>query len=412
MKSKIVVAIIVLIIILPVSYVGIRELRHRRAAKHMRKVVIPPEPYAFNVTTHDPSLRGYLLMAPYPQYAWKHGRLVIIDMAGNKYLDKYVPGAIYDFRQWRINGKTYYTYMTDDLLVPHIRNISLKTGHAVLLDSSLREIKQIHLIPHGNIVRNRNQDLDLHDIVMFSEDHFITVAAYEKNVHNIPDSLHPSPYIKVVAPIIQEVVKDSVIWQWDGSGYPEFYGTSNLNNHFADTSKTQDYMHINSLCLDPNDGNVIVSFRSMDQVVKINSHTGKIMWRLGGKNSDFPMNPNQQFLRMHSAILTDNGKTLLLLDNGDSILRQTSRVLEFNLDEQQKKITSFKAMSIPENYAQFMGSVEKYGDNYLIGGGSANYVLQINSQTIEKKFELAGNQLSYRVYKVDSIYGLEKQRVK
>ena len=410
MKSKIVVLIIILIIILPVAYVGMRELRHRGARHAAVKKVKPPVPFTFRININDSSLKGYLLISPYELNQWRHGRIIIMDMKGNKYVDRYIKGAVYCFRQWHINGKIYYSYIVDDPRVPHIKKINLTAGHVVLLDSALNEIKQLHLIPHGNIIRDRNQDLDLHDLVMLSENHFITVATYEKTVTNIPDSFHASPYIKVGAPVIQEIVNDSVIWQWDATDYPEFYATSAIHNQYNDTTRTQDYMHINSAVLDPKDGNIVASFRSTDQVVKINRQTGNIMWRLGGKNSDFNMKDGQKFLRQHNAVYTPDGM-LTLLDNGDSTLRQTSRVLQFRLDEQKKKIILFSTMNIPENYAQYMGNVEQDGENYFIGGGSANYILEINKKG-EKHFELIGNQASYRAYKVDSIYGLERQKAR
>ena len=160
--------------------------------------------------------------------------------------------------------------------------------------------------------------------------------------------------------------------------------------------------------IDPLDSNLILSFRNTNQVVKINRRSGDIMWRLGGDNSDFAMSDNQKFLRQHDAKFI-GGRTLMLLDNGDSILRQTSRVLEFVLDEKNKKITSFKSYNIPEPYTQYMGQVTKEGDNYFIGGGSGNFTLYVNTKTNEKLFELTGNQSSFRAYRVDSLYGLERK---
>jgi len=410
-KYRIAAVAIVLLIVLPVSVALIRvwHARHEPAAKP-QPVVTPYNPYTFEVTKKDTSLKGYVLQSPYQLYQWRHGQLVIVSMQGDTIFHRHVDGAIYDFRQWHINGHVYYSYIVNDPKVFHIYDISLAAGHVVILDSALNEIKQMHLLPHDDVVIDRNQDLDLHDFIMLSEDHYYAVAVYEKPVHNIPDSLHPSPYIKVGAPVIQEVDKGKVIWQWDATRFPEFYAHSHERNRFSDTSHTADFMHFNSMIIDPADSNLICSFRNMDQVIKIDRHTGNILWRLGGDNSDFPMKPDQKFLRQHNATLTDDGHTLMLLDNGDSLLRQTSRVLEFRLDEQHKKITSFHSFAIPEPYSQYMGLVRKEGDRYFIGGGSANYVLEVNARTGEKLFELKGNQSSYRAYKVDSLYGLEKQK--
>jgi hypothetical protein len=203
------------------------------------------------------------------------------------------------------------------------------------------------------------------------------------------------------------VVNDSVIWQWDASKFPEFYGHSHQYNDFTDTVVPQDYMHVNAIWIDPIDSNLLVSFRHEWQIIKISKKDGSIMWRLGGPNSDFPLTAEQHFMFQHDVKTTDDGKTLMFLDNGDTLKRRYSRVLEFRLDEQNKKVLSFSAFKIPEEFSMFMGSVDKYGDNYFIAGGSAKYVLMVNRKTGKKLFEIRSNQSSYRGQYVDSIYGLK-----
>jgi arylsulfate sulfotransferase len=404
MKSKLITIAILSSMVLLVLCFAIYGCRGKTTQRAAGKIV----PYSYKVNAHDKSLKGYLLTAPYELFKWNRGQLVIMDLDGHIYLQKQIPGAAYDFRQWKINGKVYYSYIINDTTAYHIKRIALTAGHVVLLDAALNEIKQLHLIPHDDIVINKNQSLDLHDIILFSENHYIAIASYEKKVANIPSSLNASPDVKVAADIIQEVDNDKVTWQWDATKYPEFYTTSTEKNHFRDTAMTQDYLHINSLCLDPRDGNLICSFRSNDQVVKINRHTGNIMWRLGGKNSDFPLTDSMVFQRQHHATLIDNNKTLLILDNGDSTKRKTSRVLEFTLDEKHKKVTAFSSFTIPAPYNQYMGSVTKRNGHYFIGGGTGKYVLEIDPKTGKKGFDYTTNQLSYRDYWVESIYGFEK----
>src|SRR6185436_20143917 len=95
-------------------------------------------------------------------------------------------------------------------------------------------------------------------------------------------------------PIAIGIINGVVIWQWDGTDYPEFYSTSVETNDFTNLSKTQDYMHMNSMTIDPRDNNLICSFRNLNQVVKLNRITGNVMWKLGGKNSDFPLTASQK----------------------------------------------------------------------------------------------------------------------
>jgi hypothetical protein len=88
----------------------------------------------------------------------------------------------------------------------------------------------------------------------------------------------------------------------------------------------------------------------------------------------------------------------MLFDNGDATLRPESRIVEFKLDEANKKVMAFKSFTIPEPFTQFMGSVQKMGNEYFIGGGTAEYMLEINYVSGEKIREFLGNQVTYRAY--------------
>ena len=404
MKAKIATISILLLMVLPVSFIAIRNYRHKHALRFVRKII----PYDYRIHTHNKSLKGYVLTAPYQLYKWNRGQLLIMDMDGKIYMQKQTPGSVSDFRQWKLDGRIYYSYTINDTDAYHIKRIAVMAGHAVILDSAFNEIRQIHLMPNNDITIDKNQALDLHDLILLSPDHYIAIAAYEKKASNIPLTIKTSLGVKIVADIIQEVDHGKVIWQWDASRYPKFYGISTEKNNFMDTGMTQDYMHINSMILDPRDSNLICSFRSTDQIIKISRNTGNILWRLGGRNSDFPLTDSQTFQRQHHATLTDDNQTLLILDNGDSSKRKTTRVLEFSLDEKKKKIIRCKSFTIPAKYNQFMGSVMKINDHYFIGGGTGKYILEIDPKTGTIGFDLRSNQLSYRAYLVDSLYGLEK----
>jgi hypothetical protein len=274
------------------------------------------------------------------------------------------------------------------------------------MDSALNTINEIQLMPHGEITRKNKEGLDLHDFVLLSDSSYIAFATYQKTADNIPPSLYPAKNNKIATTIIQEVKNGKVIWQWDASKYPEFYMNSTQNHRFYDTNYVQDYIHCNSMVIDQKDNNLLLSLRQLNQVIKINRTTGEIMWRLGGKNSDFPLNAEQVFLRQHSAVFSPDGHSIILFDNGDKPIRPFSRVLEFKLDEKRKLIDSFKSYIIPEPFTESLGSVQKIDSDYLICGGTANYILLINSITGVKKLELKANQSSYRAYWVKHINGI------
>lgn len=388
------------------------------ACKKEKNIILQPPPTPDDTTTitdtfltqdiykvkaYNVSKPALILLSPYAILQQNNiGHLMIFNEKGELLQHKTAPGAVFCFRRWVIDGNVRYTYIVNDVNATHIANMNQLTGYAVIADSSLNEIKRVHLKSHNDIIAGPGYvDLDVHDFILLGDDHYISMAYYPKKVNNIPAILNPSPDVQVITPILQEVKNDEVIWQWDGSTNPEFYQTSVEGNDFTNATLPQDYMHMNSMIVDPRDNNLICSYRNLDQVLKISRTTGAVLWRLGGKNSDFPISSSQYFMRQHNATLINNNNTLILFDNGEVKSRANSRILEFDISEISRNITGYRSFTIPEPFSQYMGSAQKFGDNYFIGGGTANYALEINATTKERNIEFLSDQASYRAYKYE-----------
>lgn len=324
------------------------------------------------------------------------GVLLVLDKNGNILKEKDAGAQVDNFQKWTFNGLTYYTYLLAEGNA--IGGQGTEEGYDIICDSNFNELSRAKYLSDGNADSTDDDWLDVHDFILLSPDHYMAISAHLETPTNIPDSLHPSSRARVVACRIEEVSNGQVIFKWDGTDFPEFYGESVENNNFGDSVNTLDYMHMNSLCIDPNDNNIICSFRNLNEIIKINRTTGAIMWRLGGKHSDFPLTSDEQFLRQHYARFTDNGQTLMFVDNGDATLRPYSRILEFRLDENAKTVTSFNAYQVPD-FIRYAGSVKKQNGYYFIGGGSGNFALQVNYTTNEVYLRINQKYPSYRALK-------------
>ncbi len=325
---------------------------------------------------------SHFLMSPTTVHA-----VQILDYQGNVIKQKNTDDEAYNFQEWHIDGKTYYTYCVNDKDAYVIPSVGYVACYYVIADSDLNELKRVHLQSFNNLDVSKQNALDAHDFILISPNHYIAEAYYEQYVTNVPTTLSPTGTAHIVTPVIQEVVNDAVVWQWIGSDHPEFYAESVAGGNFVISSLADDYMHLNSMYIDPRDNNLICSGRHIDQVFKVNRKTGDVIWRLGGVGSDFPVTADQQTLLQHHATLTDNNQTLLIYDNGNAS-RPTTRIVEFQLDEVNKKINGFKSFNVPEPYTSAMGSVQKHGTNYFIGGGTSGYVLDINYLTGVKNLEM------------------------
>jgi len=120
------------------------------------------------------------------------------------------------------------------------------------------------------------------------------------------------------------------------------------------------WTHGNALSLDV-DGNIVVSFRNLNEITKIDVATGEIVWRLGGVRSDFAFAAaGPAFMRQHGLRVTEPGQ-LLLLDNwGDSL---NSRAERYEFDPEQRVARLIASYgSDPGVSAQLGGSVQSLPD--------------------------------------------------
>lgn len=341
---------------------------------------------------------GQIMIAPFNDGDHSSGVLMLLDKNG-VILKKTVIGAeCLNFTKWNYEGKTRYSY---NQYIYKNGTLQVIYSQAVVLDENFNEIRRFNLLPFNGRTPADPNGLDSHDFILLGDDHYIALGAIEEKVNNIPATLNPIPDCRVIATVIQEVNNGQVQWEWKSTGYPEFYSNSVEGNAFSNNDNADDYMHCNSMYIDSVDQNLVCSFRNQDQVVKIKRNTGEIIWRLGGKSSDFAMTAGQHFLRQHDAsvIRDENKTTIMLVDNGLRGTRESSRILEIELDEANKTVVKYNEFDIPAVFIEFMGSVQKRGDTYFIGGGSSKTVLEYNYQTAEKLFEADLSHYSYRAFK-------------
>ena len=167
------------------------------------------------------------------------------------------------------------------------------------------------------------------------------------------------------------IVLDSnfqVIWTWDAFNYAQQISNGNpyhpVLGELCSTgnpaalcavpdSSALDWLHTNAISYSPADGNLIVSLRHQDWIVKIDYQNGQgdghVIWRLG-KNGDFTISstdPNPWFSHQHdphyvglsTIVLFDNGNTRCTATNGSIITGCDSRGQALKLDEHNRTAT-------------------------------------------------------------------------
>lgn len=147
----------------------------------------------------------------------------------------------------------------------------------------------------------------------------------------------------VVQGIVQEldIETGEVLFEWhslEHVGLEETYGRPGEDKNYPGI----DYFHINSIDVD-HDDNLLISARKTSAVYKIDRKSGDILWRLGGKRSDFEMGPGARFAFQHDArrqpdssiSIFDNGTTVF--ENGLPKAVDESRAIVLELDEGQMR---------------------------------------------------------------------------
>ena len=139
-----------------------------------------------------------------------------------------------------------------------------------------------------------------------------------------------------------------------------------------------DYFHINSIEVD-HDNNLLVSARKTSAIYKIDRKTGEVIWRLGGKKSDFEMGEGTRFAYQHDARRLPDG-TISIFDNGKTVFSngypkavEESRVIILDLDEREMTASLVQEYTHPDGqYAAAAGNAQVLPNgNVFVGWGRA-----------------------------------------
>lgn len=263
-------------------------------------------------------------------------------------------------------------------------------GKIIVMDENFNELNQLELLPNNGHGAIRT---DNHDFIYFNDNHYILPAYVSRTGVNMT-AYGGASSVELLDFAFQEILNGQVIFEWNSANFTEFLQHTDpiYYNQFATNPKV-DYFHFNSIDIDPNDNNFIVSARHMNQVYKINRSTGQIMWRFGGSNDDFNLIGNTIISHPHHATILANGN-LLLFDNGVTKTPQQSRIVEFDINEDNFTTTIVNQYTETGRYFDIMGSAQKLQNgNYFIGWGG-NITSQVNANKSDiTEVDASGNIL-------------------
>jgi hypothetical protein len=307
---------------------------------------------------HDDTAPGYVFVSPQEGDTGQGGSLTVDD-GGQAVWFRTLPGTV-----GRAMNLGVQTYRGEPVLT-----WGETPGVYVIFDASYREIARFEAANGFNG--------DHHEFLISPQDTAL-ITIYDavrmdlSSVGGIKDGL-------AIQGIVQEldIETGELLFEWrslDHIGLEESYAKPGEDLDYPGI----DYFHINSIDVD-HDDNLLISARKTSAVYKVDRKSGDVIWRLGGKKSDFEMEEGARFAYQHDARRLPDG-TISIFDNGATVFPQDlpkvveeSRVMILNPDERKMKASLVREYTHPDKmYADAAGNAQVLPNgNVFVGWGRA-----------------------------------------
>jgi Arylsulfotransferase (ASST) len=298
-----------------------------------------------------------IFIAPYNSPTGQPGA-VIADNSGEPIWEHPLPAnVIMNFRPQVYRGSPVLTWWEGSIELGH------GVGEYVIADAAYRTIRRVQA---GYGHRG-----DLHEFVITPRDTAL-LTTYEVR-HADLRAVGGTRHDTIQDAIFQEIdlATGRVLLEWHS------FDSIALEESYSPVEANWDFFHINSVDLD-SDGNYLVSGRSTHTVYKID-RSGHILWRLGGKRSDFAMGPGSTFAWQHHVRRQPDG-TVTIFDNGSTpAVEARSRGLILDVDEQQMTASLLRQYTHAKILSGSQGSVQLLpSGNVFIGWGEVPRVSEFD----------------------------------
>lgn len=289
---------------------------------------------------------------------------MILDSAGKLIWFKPVPAGARaaDLRLQEYEGKPVLTWWQDPLIADGHRSAGI-----VIADTSYKDIA---IVRAGN-----GYQPDLHAFVITPQGTAFTTA-YDAIRCNL----------RAQGGLANGAVADTVVQELDlRTGLVRFEWHSLDHVALSDSyqpvrpngtpTSPWDYFHINMIDPQPG-GDLLVDSRNTWAAYEVNSTSGQILWRLGGKHSSFALGPGAAPAWQHDAVEQPNGN-ITFFDNGATPkVHPQSRGTVLSVNSTQKTATLLESFAHPSPplVVASQGDLQALADgNWFVGWGQEPY---------------------------------------
>ncbi len=321
--------------------------------------------------------------------------------------------------------------------IAYLSSITLR--NPTILPGTLDEVREVDLV--GNTIRSLTQTQLAaaltaqgyaftlgslhHDVLALPNGHMVLLATTTKTFSNLPG--YPGT-TNVIGDVLIDVDQNfNPDWVWNSFDHLD------VNRH---PFQFPDWTHSNSLLYSADDGNLLLSVRHQNWILKIDFNDGKgsgnILWRLG-EGGDFKLtggtDPTDWFYAQHDPSYFSPNTTGLfklgVMDNGDdrplppgtvcsgpALSCLYSTVPVFAVDENARTATLIEHYKpSPSLYSYFGGNVDLLGNGNLeadfcgVATGAVVQELNLTGSSPQLVWQaVTGGASQYRAERLPSLY--------
>lgn len=305
-------------------------------------------------------------------------------------------GAVVWFRQVRAPAFTnlqVQTYRGEPVLTwwqgAYVAAAGFGRGEALIADRSYRTVATVHAA-HG-------LEVDLHEFTLTPQGTAL-VTAYTTATADLRPVGGPRQG-EVFDGVVQEidVATGRLLFEWHSLDHVGIDET-----HTRYTDQTFDYFHVNSIGVDPDDDHLIVSARNTWTLYKLDRSSGKVLWRLGGRRSDFTMGAGTRFAWQHHARAHGGGMLTVFDDGASPKVEPQSRAIQLALDPATRTASLTRAFTHPARLlADSQGSFQLLPEGgAIVGWGSEPYFTHFGPDgSLLRDARMPTDQESYRAFR-------------
>lgn len=376
-----------------------------------------PMKVTINTSTSEVS-PGFIFVAPYgfsgdPIYG-QPGSL-ILDNTGTPFWFRPLSSpnlANTDFRVQHLKRKPVLTFWQGTLVTPptytNAPGGSSEPGSCYyILDNTYRIIK--------TVTAQRGFTSDIHEFLLTPDNTALLLSTKAVPMDLTPYGGPQNGYIQDFA--IQEIdlKTNTLLFFWNALAHIPLTDSFEPASSAVDSNNIWDAYHLNAIGLTDSKHDIIVSSRNTWTIYRVNKPTGTIIWKLGGKHSDFSIGLDANFSWQHDSRFLPNN-VISLFDDGccasGTVPPGTppSRGLLLQLNFNTMSATAIRTYYHDPNLnIASQGNVQSLSNgNKFVGWGQSQYYSEyadagntVGNPTFNTLYDaqMPGNNYTYRAYR-------------